>query len=307
MNLDSELASALTSLPDLHIRDLRGARARMADLASNSPPPPDDVIVSEHSVPGDEDNAVPVRVFRPRGTSTPLPAVLLLHGGGFVMGSADALTAQAASLCGELPALVAAVDYRLAPEHPYPAALRDCRAALDWLVSAPEALGVDPGRVAVHGMSAGGGLAAGLTLWARDGGEAPVCFQVLDAPELDDRLETHSVRTFERTPLWNRDDAVLSWRHYLRGLHEEVPVYAAPARAAELSGLPPAYVSVYENDPLRDEGLAYASALLRAGISVELHLFPGTFHRSAVIADAGVSRRQAAETLGALRRALHPG
>ncbi|MGJ7909059.1 alpha/beta hydrolase [Actinopolyspora sp. H202] len=307
MNLDSELAAALTSLPDLHIRDLDGARARMAGLAANAPAPPEDVLVSEHSVPGIEDNAVPVRAFRPRDTPTPLPAVLLLHGGGFVMGSADALTAQAASLCTELPALVAAVDYRLAPEHPYPAALRDCRAALDWLLSEAEALGVDPGRVAVHGMSAGGGLAAGLTLWARDRGESPLCFQVLDAPELDDRLDTHSVRAFERTPLWNHHDAVLSWRHYLSGLHDEVPAYAAPARAVEHTGLPSAYVSVYENDPLRDEGLAYASALLRAGISVELHLFPGTFHRSAVIAGAGVSRRQAAETLGALRRALHPG
>ncbi|MER5391554.1 alpha/beta hydrolase fold domain-containing protein, partial [Saccharopolyspora sp. NPDC002686] len=111
---------------------------------------------------------------------------------------------------------------------------------------------------------------------------------------------------FDETPLWNHADAVLSWRHYLRGWSGEVPAYAAPARADDLSGLPPAYVSVYENDPLRDEGLAYASGLLRAGVSVELHLFPGTFHRSAVLTGAAVSRRQAAETLDTLRRALHP-
>jgi acetyl esterase/lipase len=114
------------------------------------------------------------------------------------------------------------------------------------------------------------------------------------------------MRTFDDTPLWNHADAVLSWQHYLKDREGTIPPYAAPARADDLSGLPPAYVSVYENDPLRDEGLAYASKLLNAGASVELHLFPATFHRSAIITSAAVSRRQIAETFDALRRGLDP-
>ncbi|WP_407691257.1 alpha/beta hydrolase [Saccharopolyspora mangrovi] len=307
MHLDRELAAVVTALPDLHIHDLDGARARMAELASSAGQVvTGEVTVSDHELAGVEGVLVPVRVFRPSEATAPLPAVLLLHGGGFVMGGLEALTAQAVDLCTHLPAVVVAVDYRLAPEHPYPAALRDCEAALGWVASEAESLGVAADRIGVHGMSAGGGLAAALTLLVRDRGGPPVCFQVLDAPEVDDRVETFSARTFEDTPLWNHSDAVLSWRHYLRGWSGDVPAYAAPARAGDLSGLPAAYVSVYENDPLRDEGLAYASALLRAGVSVELHLFPGTFHRSAVLTGAAVSRRQAAETLDALRRALHP-
>lgn len=305
MRFDPELAEVLPTLPDLHIGDLDGARARMANLAAAAPPPTDEVITTEHPVPGVDGGTVPVRVFRPAEAPDRLPAVLLLHGGGFVMGGLGMLTSQATALCMDLPAVVVAVDYRLAPEHPYPAALRDCEAVLRWIIAEAESLGIAPTRLGVYGMSAGGGLAAALTLLVRDHGGPPVRFQVLDAPEIDDRLVTHSVRTFQDTPLWNHADAVLSWQHYLRGCNGEVPVYAAPARAHDLSGLPPAYVSVYENDPLRDEGLAYASGLLRDGVSVELHLFPGTFHRSAIF-PAAISRRQADETVGALRRTLHP-
>nr|WP_235874923.1 alpha/beta hydrolase [Saccharopolyspora aridisoli] len=294
-------------MPDLHIHDLDGARARMAELTSNSGQVvPGEVTATDHEVPGVDGVPVPVRVLRPTAAPVPLPAVLLLHGGGFVMGGVDSLTAQAVGLCAHVPAVVVAVDYRLAPEHPYPAALRDCEAALGWTASESESLGVDAARIAVYGMSAGGGLAAALTLLVRDRGGPPVRFQVLDAPEVDDRVETFSARTFDETPLWNHADAVLSWRHYLRGWNGDVPAYAAPARADDLSGLPAAYVSVYENDPLRDEGMAYASGLLRAGVSVELHLFPGTFHRSAVLTGAAVSQRQAAETRDALHRALNP-
>ncbi|MEV6228012.1 alpha/beta hydrolase [Saccharopolyspora shandongensis] len=279
----------------------------MAELASGAAPAAaGEVTATDQEVPGVAGVPVPVRGFRPSEAPAPLPAVLLLHGGGFVMGGLESLTAQAVDLCAHVPAVVCAVDYRLAPEHPYPAALRDCESALRWVVSEAESLGVDAARIGVYGMSAGGGLAAALTLLVRGRGGPPVCFQVLDAPEVDDRVETFSARTFDETPLWNHADAVQSWRHYLRGWSGEVPAYAAPARANDMSGLPPAYVSVYENDPLRDEGLAYASGLLCAGVSVELHLFPGTFHRSAVLTGAAVSRRQAAETLDTLRRALHP-
>ncbi|WP_433798990.1 alpha/beta hydrolase [Actinomycetospora sp. CA-084318] len=300
MSWDPELAAALPALPDLHIADLDTARARVRDLTARAPAPPPGTVVEE-SAPG-PDGPVRVLVARPPGPATTnVPGLLVLHGGGFVMGSADMAAALAADLAAQLGALVVVPDYRLAPEHPYPAALDDCAAALDWLAARPE---VDPARIALHGMSAGGGLAAALTLRVRDHGGPRVCFQVLDAPEVDDRLDTPSMRAFTDTPLWSRPDAELSWRHYLRGTDGEAPVYAAPARAADLTGLPPAYVVVYENDPLRDEGLAYASGLLAAGVGVELHLFPGTFHRSVILAGAAVSRRQAAETVTVLTRAL---
>jgi acetyl esterase/lipase len=302
--LDPELAAVLPSLPDLHIHDLPGARARMRELVAGAQRPRSAVIVADHEVAGLDGNVVPVRVCTPPDTTGPWPALLLLHGGGFVMGDLDTNSPQAMDLCSQLDALVVIVGYRLAPEHPYPAALRDCEAVLRWVASDGGGLGVDATRIGVYGMSAGGGLAAALTLLVRDRGGPALCVQVLDAPEVDDRLDTTSMETFDGTPLWNHADAVLSWRHYLKGLDGAVPAYAAPARADDLSGLPPAYVSVYESDPLRDEGLAYASKLLDAGVSVELHLFPGTFHRSAVIANAAISRRQAAETLGALQRGL---
>jgi acetyl esterase len=306
--LDPELAAALPTLPDLHIHDLPGARARLRELAAGAEQSRGEVMVSDHEVSGMDGNRVPVRVCTPPNTSGTPPALLLLHGGGFVMGDLATTSTLAMDLCSQLDALVVGVGYRLAPEHPYPAALRDCEAVLRWIASDDDRGGpsVDAARIGVYGMSAGGGLAAALTLLVRDRAGPPLCFQLLDAPEVDDRLDTPSMRAFGDTPLWNHADAVLSWRDYLRGLDGAVPVYAAPARADDLSGLPPAYVSVYENDPLRDEGLAYAANLLNAGVSVELHLFPGTFHRSAIITNAAVSQRQAAETLDALRRGLKP-
>jgi acetyl esterase/lipase len=200
--------------------------------------------------------------------------------------------------------LVINVDYRLAPEHPYPAGLEDCYAALSWVAGHAEELGVDPTRIAVAGGSAGGGLSAGLALLARDRGGPALCFQYLGIPELDDRLETGSMWAFEDTPMWNRPSAVRSWEYYLGPDKADVPVYAAPARATDLAGLPPAYISVCEYDPLRDEGINYAQALLAAGVSVELHLFPGTFHGSTLVAGAEISKRMIAETSTVLRRAV---
>jgi acetyl esterase/lipase len=166
---------------------------------------------------------------------------------------------------------------------------------------------VDPARIAVAGQSAGGGLAAATALLARDRGGPALRFQLLEIPELDDRLDTPSMRAFTDTPLWNRPNAEWSWRHYLGPDHvAETSAYAAPARARDLAGLPPAYVSTMEFDPLRDEGITYALRLLQAGVQVELHSHPGTFHGSALIAGAEVSQRGAREVVEALRRALSP-
>ena len=152
---------------------------------------------------------------------------------------------------------------------------------------------------------AGGGLSAGLALLARDSGGPALCFQFLGIPELDDRLETASMRAFIDTPMWSRPQAVLSWQRYLgTDDRSDVSIYAAPSRATDLSGLPPAYISAMEFDPLRDEGILYALRMLQAGVSVELHSFPGTWHGSTAITAAAVSRRQLDEMVVVLRRAL---
>jgi acetyl esterase/lipase len=242
---------------------------------------------------------VPVRLYRPSGSTGRCPGLLYLHGGGFCLGSVELEHGGAVQLAHALGAVVVSVEYRLAPEHPYPAGLDDCYEALLWLAELDV---VDAGRIGVHGQSAGGGLAAAVALLARDRGGPRLAIQSLGMPELDDRLDTPSMRAFLNTPLWSRPQAEASWRHYLGGTAADG--YAAPARMTDLRGLPPAYITTMELDPLRDEGLTYAMRLLAAGVSVELHNFPGTFHGSALATSAAVSRRQGTELVVALAARL---
>ena len=263
-------------------------------------------------IPGrDGDPDVAVRIYRPTSAPTAeMPAVLEIHGGGFIVGDLTMMDGFCDAVAADFPAVVVSVNYRLAPEDPFPAGVEDCYAALRWLADHAADLGVDPARIAVAGQSAGGGLAAATALLARDRGGPALRFQLLDIPELDDRLTTPSMQQFTDTPLWNRPNAFRSWSWYLGSDDapgsDDVSYYAAPARCEDLSGLPPAFVAVMEFDPLRDEGIVYAMRLLEAGVSTELHAYPGTFHGSALMADAEVSKRQARDSIGALRRALAP-
>ena len=206
----------------------------------------------------------------------------------------------------QLGAVVATVEYRLAPEHPFPAGVEDCYAALRWLHDHAAELGVDPDRIAVGGQSAGGGLTAATVLLARDRGGPAVCFQFLGIPELDHRLETTSMRTFVDTPMWHRG----ARDQELGDVPRRASTTARSRRTRHrrspptCSGLPPAYVTTMEFDPLRDEGILYALRLMEAGVSVELHSYPGTFHGSALIPTAAVSRRVTDEMFLALRRGL---
>jgi acetyl esterase/lipase len=225
-----------------------------------------------------------------------------------VIGNLDSELGSCIGLCRGLGVVVVSVDYRLAPETPYPGPLEDCYASLRWLVDQSGQLNIDAERVAVFGQSAGGGLSAATALLARDRGGPDLCFQYLGIPELDDRLQTPSMRQFVDTPMWNRPNAEFSWDYYLgqqyqRGA-DDVPCHAAPARAEELAGLPPAYISTMEFDPLRDEGIEYALKLMQAGVATELHSFPGTFHGSALFTHVQVSQRESTEMFAVLRRAL---
>ncbi|MDT0341499.1 alpha/beta hydrolase [Streptomyces litchfieldiae] len=303
---DPELAAALAMTPEVDITDLAAARAAQAAelAAATAATDISGVDIAEVKAYG-----VPLRLYRPAAATGPLPVVYSVHGGGFVLGSPDVDHDFNLLLCRELSALVVSPDYRLAPEHPFPAGLEDCYAGLRWLAEGDAELDLDPGRVAVLGDSAGACLATGLTMLARERGGPAIHFQFLASPSLDDRLTTPSARRFTDTPVWNRRNATLSWAAYL-GPHtagtDSVPALAAPARAtaADLAGLPPAYVAVMEFDPLRDEGIDYARTLLAAGVSTELHLFPGTFHGAGMVRHAHVVRRATAETVTVLRRVL---
>jgi acetyl esterase len=168
-------------------------------------------------------------------------------------------------------------------------------------------LGIDASRIAVYGISAGGNLAAALCLLARDRGGPRIGFQYLSVPTVDDRGATASRTAYEDTAVLDRQNTALAWQHYLGDLHgtDDVPAYAAPIRAESLAGLPPAYVAVMQYDPVRDEGIAYATKLAQTGVPTELHLFPSTFHGSSMIPTAWVSMREYAEEAAVLRRALH--
>ncbi|MFE0019647.1 alpha/beta hydrolase [Amycolatopsis sp. NPDC059021] len=306
---DPEIAAAIPMLPATDLTDLATARSMLNEAVAELYGDIDTtgVTIREEFVPGPEDAPdVRVRIYTPERVAAPA-AILDVHGGGFIVGDLEIDHASNVGLARDLGVVVVSVDYRLAPEAPFPAGLEDCYAALVWTAKHADELGVDPARIVIHGESAGGGLCAALALLARDRGGPSIAFQFLGIPELDDRLETPSMRAFVDTPLWNRPRAELSWDHYLgagvRGT-ENVPVHAAPARATDLTGLPPAYISTMQFDPLRDEGIAYAQALLAAGVTVELHLFPGTFHGSAIVEHAKISKREAAERLAVLARVL---
>ncbi|QKW50264.1 alpha/beta hydrolase [Streptomyces buecherae] len=296
--MDPELEAFLPLLPQARLTDPIAERANFAALAGSVPGPDvSGMDVEDRTVPADPD--VPVRIYRPHGARG---AIVWLHGGGWVMGDVDTEHPWAARLASASGATVISVGYRLAPEHPFPAALDDAYAVLTWASEHAAELGADADRIAVGGHSAGGGLAAGLALRARDQQGPPIHFQLLNQAGLDDRQDTWSSRNFTDTPWMNRATVAAAWQHYLGG--RPATPYAAPARATDLTGLPPAYVASAELCPNRDEDIAYALRLLQSGVSVELHQWAGTFHGSQAILSAEISQRQFAELGGALRRAL---
>lgn len=308
---DSELQPWVPMLPTLDVSDPAVARATLAAMSANIPPfeAPPGVDITRQEVPGpDGEPDVPVLIFSPSGEQTDRPALVYTHGGGFVTLSADGDQALPAEIAAETGAVVISVDYRLAPETTFPGPVEDCFAVLVWVAKNSESLGIDPARIGVGGVSAGACFAAAMTLMSRDRGGPEICFQMLDIPVLDDRCSTPSMLAFHDAPVWNLKSAQDSWKHYLGPEADgEVPPHAAPARAEDLSGLPPAYVVVSEYDPLRDEGIDYARRLLEAGVPTELHVFPGTFHGSGgALPAAAVSRRMRSEALDAVKRGLRP-
>lgn len=251
---------------------------------------------------------LPVRIYTPPGAlEEPLPALMFFHGGGHVVGSLDTHDLVARNLCVGGGCVVISVDYRMGPEDPFPAAPEDCFAATCWVASNAESLGVDPSRIAVSGDSAGGNLAAVVALMARDAGGPGLCFQLLVYPVADYAFDTPSYSTWAegagiltaKGMTWFRD-------HYLSRREDRLDWRAAPLRAEDLSGLPPALVITAECDVLHDEGVLYAEALARAGVRVEHRDYPGMMHGffsfAPVIDDGAAAQEFAAARLRAVFR-----
>jgi acetyl esterase/lipase len=300
--LDPDIAKAVLALPFEALTDEQVAMIRSVELPSIVS---DAVERTDHLLPGEP--SVSVRVHRPKGITGALPCVYSIHGGGYVIGSNSMDDAMFDQLCPALELVGVSVEYRLAPEAPYPGPLEDCYRGLVWTFEHAAELGIDTSRIGIRGISAGGGLAAALALLTRDRAEVAIAFQLLDCPMLDDRQLTHSSRQ-EGLPVWSRESNTYGWRAYLGGLYgaDDVPYTAAPARAQDLSGLPPTYVSVGTVDGFLDEDVDYATRLNHAGVPTELHVYPGACHGYQMAVDCEITAQSSRDAREWLRRQIRP-
>ncbi|MFT4280583.1 alpha/beta hydrolase [Microbacterium sp.] len=249
-------------------------------------------------------DAVRVRVYRPLHEVSDAPGALLIHGGGMWAGSLDSEHPQAVDLVRSTGMVVVSVDYRLAPEHRYPAAVDDTTAAWDWLVANAAQLGADPSRLAIVGGSAGGGLAVATALRVRDGGGPQPAFLLAYYPMLDSTNSSPSTRLDVPFPLWTGEANEEGWRWYLGD--QEPTGYASPTHAATLSGLPPTFLDVGDHDIFVDEVTSFAARLRVEGVATELHVYPGVFHAAEHIAPtARISSQIANNRLAAIARVLN--
>jgi acetyl esterase len=271
-------------------------------IASRPKPPRSGATVEDAFVASpDGAHSIPVRIYRP---DAPVHGrgVVYLHGGAFAMGDLDLMDESCYAWSRDAGCVVVSVDYRLAPEHPFPAALDDGYAALRWAADHAVELSIDPQRLGIAGSSAGGALAAGIALLCRDRGGPALALQMLLYPVLDVFMSSASMQALTEA---EHRGALRMWENYLGRAPREVPVHASPASCEDLAGLPPAYVAAAELDPLRDEAVTYAQRLLTAGVSAELHLWPRVPHDFGVMApDASLARRSVREQADAIARFL---
>lgn len=311
--VDPQLLAALDAWPavDVTADTLAAMRANSAAFTAARAAPPDPrVAIREVRIPGPA-GAPDLRVllYAPVAPAPARPAFLHVHGGGYVLGTPEISDARNQRLALEVDCVVASVDYRLAPETPHPGPVEDCYAALAWLHAHAGSLGVDPARLAVVGESAGGGLAAALALLARDRGEVPLVFQGLVYPMLDDRTAAAAEpHPYAGEFVWTARSNHFGWKSLL-GCDPGSPgvsPYASPARATNLAGLPPTFLSTSALDLFVDEDLEYGRRLIRAGVPTEIVCYAGAYHGFELAPDAEVSRRSHADLFRAARAALHP-
>ena len=274
-------------------------RMRTAEL-----PPIENIVIEDRNIAGPDGLLeLVVRIYKPADVSGSLPGIFFIHGGGMIMGSIETEDLKAAMLCETIQSIVVSVEYRLAPENPHPAPLEDCYEALVWMSKNATELGFDTDRLAIVGGSAGGGLAIATSLMARDQEFPKLSFQMANYPMIDDRNETPSSKEITDVGIWDREANIEAWDWYLGG--KKADKYAAPARAIDLSGLPPTFIDVGELDLFRDEDIEFANRLLQAGVTTELHVYPGAYHASESFApEAELSKQIWTKRIEALKRAL---
>jgi acetyl esterase/lipase len=314
--LDPELVAPLEGLMTatsggFNLHTLSQTRAMVDAMVAGvkaQVPPIAGVTSTDLKVPGPKGApAVAVRVYRPAEARAELPVLVWMHAGGWVLGGIELDDLMARQLAKDVGCAIVSVEYRLAPEHAYPAAVEDCYAVLKWVASEGKKHGIDARRIGVGGASAGGNLAAGVALLARDRGEVRLRFQMLIYPPLDDRNLAQVGPTVPENLFWSRENMLIGWRSYLehRQATADVAIYAAPTRARDLAGLPPAYIAVGGLDMFLDENLDYARRLTAAGVNTEVHVYPGAFHAFDAFAPmARVAQRFVADRNGALMRAF---
>lgn len=312
-DLDHEVAAALAPLAAASVGqtpppagDIAGRRAAIEGLLHTffgAMPDIVDVKVTEFRVAAPDGYEVPMRLYVKDGAQ-PGPLAVYLHGGGMIMGSVPLYDPLLRLLASRSEVALLAPDYRLAPEHPHPTPVEDCYAALTWAAEHAAELNIDPARIGVAGDSAGGGLAAGVALLARDRGGPSLARQILIYPMLDDR-NTVVPDPVPAPLIWSYDDNITGWGALLGDAvgGDSVSPYAAPARVADVAGLPPTYVMVGDMDIFRDEDIEYAARLAKAGVPVEFHLFAGAPHGFDFLApESEIGRRAYADEVRALRR-----
>lgn len=283
---DPELAAVLAAVGDLMPSTLTADMIPMLRQASPVSLPVDEMLAEagverrDLTIAGYEGAEISVSVLARAGRVGTGPGVFHTHGGGMVMGDRFVGLGQFLPWIVELDATVVTVEYRLAPEFPDPYPVEDCYAALVWTAEHAQELGIDPDRFIIAGASAGGGLAAGVALLARDRSGPELAGQVLIYPMLDDRDATVSTTQIDGVGVWDRGSNITGWTALLgdRVGGDDVSIYAAPARATDLTGLPPAFIDCGSAEVFRDEDVAYATSLWQAGVQAELHVWPGGFH-----------------------------
>lgn len=303
-----ELRLILASLPEIDLSK------EFASMRNSQIPPRDKspgVTIISRMIRGAESEIL-AKIYEPVNRSgMKLPAVFWMHGGGYVLGHPDIDDGLCERFVMDINCVVVSVDYRLAPEFPYPAAIEDCYAGLRWIADNAQELKVDTSRIAVAGASAGGGLTAALALLARDRGGPGIAFQMPLYPMIDNRnITSSSYEISEKNfpTVWNRKANQIAWSFYLgNSSPDEIPPYATPARASDLAGLPPAYTCVGQLDPFRDETIQYITRLAQAGVPVEFHLYPGCFHGfDSISFNSEIGSKARNEYINAMIRALCP-
>ncbi len=306
--VNPELLPGLEMFPELDLQPefLQAIREGAAQM--NQPALVDESLsLNDEIIPGPDSNPLRLRIYSPKSQNEALPALLWIHGGGYILGSADDNDDLCMRFVQEANCVVVSVDYRLAPEHPYPAPIEDCYSALKWIADHAEELNIDPNSIGVAGASAGGGLTAALTLLARDRQYPSLCFQMPLYPMIDDRNNTPSTNEIKAGFVWNQQTNEAGWKMYLGELYgtDRIPAYAAPARAEDYSNLPYTYTCVGQLDPFRDETIAYVTKLAQAGVDVEFHLYPGAYHGfEGINPGAAISVRATNEYIQAVKNGL---